>query len=169
MFWSLLTSIHLLPAFFAGIAPLEHADDAGKHTSDTRAAVSVPRLICKVEPEYSEEARNSGHQGTVVLYLEVDPSGKPRNLRVIRKLGLGLDEKAIEAVGKWKFLPGYKDGGPVTSAATVEVNFRLLPDMNSLIERARKGEIAAQFELGLMYYRGEGGAGRLSRGGPVVP
>jgi TonB family protein len=88
--------------------------------------VTAPSLLFKVEPEYSEEARKAKYQGTVVLYVEVDPSGKARNLRVIRSLGLGLDEKAIEAVNKWRFKPGYKDGRPVTVAATIEVNFRLL-------------------------------------------
>jgi TonB family protein len=88
--------------------------------------VTAPALLFKVEPEYSEEARKAKYQGTVVLYVEVDPSGKARNLRVLRSLGLGLDEKAIEAVNKWKFKPGYKDGKAVTVAATIEVNFRLL-------------------------------------------
>lgn len=88
--------------------------------------VTQPTLLQKVEPEYSEEARKAKYQGTVVLYVEVDPSGRPRNLRVVRSLGLGLDEKAIEAVNKWKFRPGLKDGKPVTVAATIEVNFRLL-------------------------------------------
>jgi protein TonB len=88
--------------------------------------VSAPALLYKVEPEYSEEARKAKYQGTVVLYVEVDPSGKAVNPKVVRSLGLGLDEKAIEAVRKWKFKPGYKDGKPVTVAATIEVNFRLL-------------------------------------------
>jgi len=88
--------------------------------------VTSPQLVYKVEPEYSEEARKAKYQGTVVLYVEVDPTGRPQNLRVVRSLGLGLDEKAIEAVNKWKFRPGYKDGKPVTVAATIEVNFRLL-------------------------------------------
>ena len=88
--------------------------------------VTAPALLYKVEPEYSEEARKAKYQGTVVLYVEVDPNGKARNLRVVKSLGLGLDEKAIEAVNKWKFRPGYKDGKPVTVAATIEVNFRLL-------------------------------------------
>ncbi|MCL5746432.1 MAG: energy transducer TonB, partial [Acidobacteria bacterium] len=56
--------------------------------------VTAPTLLYKVEPEYSEEARKAKYQGTVVLYVEVDPSGHARNLRVIRSLGLGLDEKA---------------------------------------------------------------------------
>ncbi len=88
--------------------------------------VSAPVLLYKKEPEYSEEARKAKYQGTVVLYVEIDPSGKATNMRVVRSLGLGLDEKAMEAVKLWKFKPGAKDGKPVTVAATIEVNFRLL-------------------------------------------
>ena len=87
---------------------------------------SAPVVLHKVEPEYSEEARKAKYQGTVLLYIEVDPSGKAVNIKVQRSLGLGLDEKAMEAVKQWKFKPGYKDGKPVTVAATIEVNFRLL-------------------------------------------
>lgn len=88
--------------------------------------VSAPALVFKVEPEYSEEARKAKFQGTVVLYVVVDEKGMPRDLKVVRPLGLGLDEKAIEAVTKWRFKPGFKDGKPVAVAATIEVNFRLL-------------------------------------------
>ena len=88
--------------------------------------VSAPTLLFKKEPEYSEEARKAKYQGTVVLYVEVDANGRATNIHVQRSLGLGLDEKAIEAVRQWKFKPGYKDGRPVTVAATIEVNFRLL-------------------------------------------
>lgn len=88
--------------------------------------VSAPVLLSKKEPEYSEEARKAKYSGTVLLYVEIDQSGRATNIRVQRSLGLGLDEKAIEAVRQWKFRPGYKDGRPVVVAATVEVNFRLL-------------------------------------------
>lgn len=88
--------------------------------------VSAPSVIFKVEPEYSEEARKAKFQGTVVLFVVVDEKGNPKDLRVIRPLGLGLDQKAIEAVEKWKFRPGMKDGKPVPVQATIEVNFRLL-------------------------------------------
>jgi TonB family protein len=88
--------------------------------------VTAPVVLYKKEPEYSEEARKAKYQGTVVLYIEVDPSGRAVNPRVVRSLGLGLDEKAMEAVRQWKFKPGYRDGKPVTVAATIEVNFRLL-------------------------------------------
>lgn len=88
--------------------------------------VSAPQLVFKVEPEYSEEARKAKFQGTVVLYVVVDEKGYPRDLKVVRPLGLGLDQKAIEAVQKWRFKPGLKDGKPVPVAAQIEVNFRLL-------------------------------------------
>ena len=88
--------------------------------------VSAPQLVFKVEPEYSEEARKAKFQGTVVLYVVVDEKGQPRDLKVVRPLGLGLDQKAIEAVQKWRFKPGLKDGRPVSVSAQIEVNFRLL-------------------------------------------
>jgi periplasmic protein TonB len=88
--------------------------------------VSQPSLLFKIEPEYSEEARKAKYQGTVTLSVIVDENGKPRDVRVIRALGLGLDEKAIEAVQKWRFKPAQKDGKPVAVIATIEVNFRLL-------------------------------------------
>lgn len=88
--------------------------------------VSAPSVLYKVEPEYSEEARKAKWQGTVVLSLVVDESGKAQGIKVVRSLGLGLDQKAIEAVEKWKFKPGMKDGKSVPVIATIEVNFRLL-------------------------------------------
>ncbi len=87
--------------------------------------VSAPVLLWKVEPEYTEEARAAKYQGTVLLYIEVGPDGHAHNMRVIRSLGLGLDQKAIQAVSQWKFKPGAKEGQPVTVQATIEVNFRL--------------------------------------------
>jgi TonB family protein len=88
--------------------------------------VTAPQLVSKIEPEYSEEARKAKYQGTVTLYIQVDAQGKAINMRVLHSLGLGLDEKAMEAVKKWKFKPGTKDGKPVTVEAQIEVNFRLL-------------------------------------------
>ncbi|HKW99882.1 MAG TPA: energy transducer TonB [Bryobacteraceae bacterium] len=88
--------------------------------------VSAPVVLYKVDPEYSEEARKAKYSGTVVLQLVVDSTGRARDIRVVRSLGLGLDEKAIEAVNKWKFRPGYRNGQPVAVQATIEVNFRLL-------------------------------------------
>jgi TonB family protein len=88
--------------------------------------VTAPQIVHKIEPEYSEEARAAKYQGSVVLYVEIGPDGKARNMRVERGLGLGLDQKAIDAVSQWQFQPGMKDGLPVIVQATIEVNFRLL-------------------------------------------
>ncbi|HVT92727.1 MAG TPA: TonB family protein [Bryobacteraceae bacterium] len=88
--------------------------------------VSSPLPIFKPDPDYSEEARKAKFQGTVVLAIIVDEKGLPRDVRVVRPLGLGLDQKAIEAVQRWRFRPGMKDGKPVPVQATIEVNFRLL-------------------------------------------
>ena len=79
-----------------------------------------------MEPKYSEEARQAGLEGAVLLRVEISPDGKATNMRVIRPLGLGLEEKAMEAVALWQFRPGRKDGQPVTVEAQIEVNFRLL-------------------------------------------
>jgi TonB family protein len=88
--------------------------------------VSAPSVRSKVEPEYAEEARLARLQGTVVLTLVVGEDGTPRNVVVTRPLGLGLDDKAVEAVSKWKFKPGMRGDEAVPVIATIEVNFRLL-------------------------------------------
>lgn len=87
--------------------------------------VSAPRVIYSPDPEFSEEARKAKFQGTVVLSLIVGPDGKPHDVRVHRSLGMGLDEKALEAIQRWKFEPGRKDGIAVAVVVNVEVNFHL--------------------------------------------
>jgi protein TonB len=87
--------------------------------------VSAPVALYDPEPEYSEEARKAKYQGSVVLWVVIDASGHPREIRVQRSLGMGLDEKAIEAVRNWMFTPAKKDGQPVAVQVNIEVNFRL--------------------------------------------
>jgi len=87
--------------------------------------VLAPSVLSKVEPEYSEAARGAGLQGTVVVSMVVDEEGNTKDLKVIQALGLGLDQKAIEAFQKWKFRPGMADGHAVAVQATLQVNFRL--------------------------------------------
>jgi TonB family protein len=84
-----------------------------------------PRVIYGPDPEFSEEARKAKYQGTCVLGVIVDPNGLPTNIRVITSLGMGLDEKAIEAVKTWRFEPAMKDGHPVPYAISLEVDFHL--------------------------------------------
>jgi TonB family protein len=88
--------------------------------------VSQPSILFKVEPEYSEEARKAKWQGTVNLSVVISEFGEPVNLKVTNSLGLGLDQQAIEAVQRWVFKPGRKDGQPVAVYATIQVTFKLL-------------------------------------------
>jgi TonB family protein len=88
--------------------------------------VSAPIPIYKPEPAYSEEARKAKYQGTVVLWIVVDAQGNVSpDIRVVKPLGLGLDEKAVEAVRTWKFKPGMRAGVPVPVKVMVEITFRL--------------------------------------------
>jgi len=91
-----------------------------------RPGVTAPVLIRKYEPEYSEEARKVKFQGMVLLAVTVDAQGHTAGVRVLHRLGLGLDDKAVEAVRKWQFRPATQDGQPVEAETEVEVVFRLL-------------------------------------------
>jgi TonB family protein len=109
--------------------------------------VRPPTIISKIEPQYSEEARKAGLQGTVLLKIVVDPDGKPTDPKVLRSLGLGLDEQAIVAVNNWQFQPGVKDGQPVPVQAQVEVNFRLL-EKGSTLARSHLAHVEFQLPPG---------------------
>jgi TonB family protein len=87
--------------------------------------VTAPKVVAKIEPQYTEEARDAKIQGTTLLSVDIDPSGMATNIQVQRSLEPGLDQKAIDAVRQWHFQPGTKDGVPVTVRASIEVNFRL--------------------------------------------
>lgn len=87
--------------------------------------VSKPVVLYSVDPEFSEEARKAKFSGNVMVYLWVDQDGKPSHIRVVRGVGMGLDEKAIEAVRQYRFKPAMKDGKPVTVDLYFEVNFQI--------------------------------------------
>jgi len=87
--------------------------------------VSAPRPIFTPEPEFSEEARKAKYQGVVVLNIVVGTDGRVHNPRVVRSLGMGLDEKAMEGVKTWKFDPSKKDGRAVAVEMNIEVAFNL--------------------------------------------
>lgn len=88
--------------------------------------VSSPVVLYQPEPEFSEEARKAKFSGDVKVYLLVEPDGKPSHVRVVRGVGMGLDEKAVEAVRQYRFKPAMKDGKPVTVDLYVDVNFQIL-------------------------------------------
>lgn len=107
-----------------GVGP-GHGGGFGGGAYHVGGGVRPPRPIYKVEPEFSEEARKNKLQGVVVLRVIIDKDGKPQDIRVQRSLGMGLDEKAIDAVKQWRFDPGTKDGQPVPVEVSMEVSFRL--------------------------------------------
>jgi TonB family protein len=84
-----------------------------------------PTLLDAPPPEYTDEARRAELEGAVAVSLVVGENGKARDLHVVRPLGLGLDEKAIEAVSRWRFAPAVLNGHGMAVPATVEVTFRL--------------------------------------------
>ena len=90
-----------------------------------RGGVSAPRAITAPDPEYSELARKTKFSGTTVLWLIVNTKGEPQDIHTVRPLGLGLDEKALDAISTWRFEPAKKDGEPVAVMINVEVSFRL--------------------------------------------
>jgi TonB family protein len=102
-----------------------HGGGSGGGVFRVGGGVSAPRPIYDPDPNYTEEARLAKFQGVVLLSIIVGPDGRPRDVRVQRSVGMGLDEKAIEAVRQWKFEPAMKDGHPVSVQVNIEVNFRL--------------------------------------------
>jgi len=87
--------------------------------------VSAPEVMHSVEPEFTEEARKANFQGTVSIELIVDSQGNPQDVRVVRRLGMGLDQKAVDAVRQYRFRPAMYQGHPVAVQMIVEVDFRL--------------------------------------------
>ncbi|MCU1336325.1 MAG: TonB family protein [Bryobacterales bacterium] len=85
-----------------------------------------PVLLHKEEPEYSEDARKARFQGTVTLLIDVGLDGRPTNIRVTQGVGLGLDERAVDAVTHWRFSPAVAGDRPVVAPALIEVGFHLL-------------------------------------------
>jgi protein TonB len=88
--------------------------------------ITRPEVVRKVEPDYTDEAKESGIEGRIVLRVMIASDGNPSDIAVVRPLGYGLDEKAVEALRQWVFRPATKDGKPVDFEASVEMNFRLL-------------------------------------------
>jgi TonB family protein len=94
--------------------------------SASAPGVTTPRPIYRAEPRYTDDARASKLEGSVLLSIVINEKGRPEEIKVTRSLEPGLDEQAIEAVQQWQFTPGMKDGSPIAVTAVIEVNFRLL-------------------------------------------
>lgn len=117
-----------------------------------------PKAIYMPAAEYTDEARKARLQGTCVVTLVVGIDGKPSNIVVTKKLGMGLDERAVEAVGRWKFQPGMRNGRPTISHLTLSLKFELFGgDVGKyfdLSEKAKAGDPAAEFQLANAFFDG---------------
>jgi TonB family protein len=162
----------LLFALTNAAATAQTADSATAQAPDAASTLGVykvgngvtaPRAIYMPNPDFSQEARDAHYQGTCVLALIVGADGLPHNIRVTAHLGMGLDEKAVEAVQKWRFEPGRKNGEPVAVRIAVEVEFHLYgkndpgddPRVAELKRKADAGDAHAQLDLAHVYFEGK--------------
>lgn len=140
------------------VLPRNAPANAVNNRTASTAAETAPRAIYAPEVEYTEEARQAKLEGVCVLSLIVGVDGKPSNIVVTKKLGMGLDEKAVEAVRKSRFEPGRRYGRPVATRLTLNVQFKLF-GLNTekyfeLSEKAKAGDAAAEFELANAFLQG---------------
>jgi len=133
--WSAIASVLLLSSIMLHPLPVQeggHGTELGQNPSAGQNVpyrvggdVSAPVLIHSVDPEYTETARKNKVEGNVLLNIWVDSNGNPNHIHVIRGLGAGLDEKALEAVRQYRFKPAMKDGKPVRVELNLDLNFTL--------------------------------------------
>jgi TonB family protein len=120
------TALALVLVAVVALVPLAALGQKENKVHKVGDGVTAPRLISKVEPQYTEEARDAKIEGVTILTVEVTEAGTPENIKVKVSLDPGLDLNAIAALSQWRFDPATKDGKPVRVGATVEVNFRLM-------------------------------------------
>ena len=141
-----------------GMVPTRIGSSPGSATSKSADAETPPRAIFSPEAEYTEEARAAKFEGTCVVQLIVGTDGKPSNIVVTKKVGYGMDERAVAAVSKWKFEPGRRNGRPVPSRLSLSLQFKIFgadtQKYLKLSEKARSGDPAAEFELANAFFEG---------------
>lgn len=157
------TAIESAKHFAAAKAKAAEKSAAIEKASAARSAsmnMVPPRLIYSPQAEYTEEARQARRGGVCVLSFVIGVDGKPANIVVTKRLGMGLDEKAIEVVKNSKYAPAMRNGYPVPIRMNLTVNFALVgaesADLIALSERAKAGDPSAEFELATAFLEGRG-------------
>jgi TonB family protein len=123
----------LAGAAIAAALPFDVTPQADATTADATKekiyhvgnGVTPPALTYSVDAKFSKKAKDAKYQGVSVVSCIVDTHGMPQHVRTVRKLGMGLDEKALEAVRQYRFKPGTLNGKPVAVVITIEVNFHI--------------------------------------------
>jgi TonB family protein len=124
----------------------------------TALAETPPKAIYSPSVEYTDRARAARLEGICTVSLVVGIDGRPSNVVVTKKLGMGLDERVVETVSHWKFEPGHRNGRPVISHLTMNLQFKLFGADNQkffdLSEKANSGDANAEFELANAFFQG---------------
>jgi TonB family protein len=127
-------------------------------TQVNSATDTPPRAIYSTEVEYTDEARQAKFEGSCLVSMIINPDGTPSNVVVTKKIGMGMDERIVETIGKWKFEPGRHSGKPVMSHLDLTLTFKLFgantAKLLDLSEKARGGDPAAEFELANAFFEG---------------
>ncbi len=130
--------------------------DTPTHAGSTE---TPPKAIYSRQVEYTAQARDAKLEGICTVSLVVGIDGKPGNVVVVKKLGMGLDERAVEAVRQWRFEPGRRNGKPVISQLKLDLQFRLFgadtQKFFDLSEKANSGDANAEFELANAFFQGK--------------
>ncbi|MFI5114047.1 MAG: TonB family protein [Terriglobales bacterium] len=135
---------------------------AGKSATAPKEDVKVipPHAVYDPNPQYTQEARRAGHQGTCILSFTVGTDGLPRDIKMVRGVGTELDDLAVATVRTWRFEPARKDGKPVEAQIKTQVKFRLhggsADKMAKLWDRSDKSDPKADLELSKAYFEGRG-------------
>jgi len=108
-----------VPGSVAPLVPPPPADEAIPY----RPEMARPRIVTRVEPHYTEMARKARLQGTVIVSAVIDVDGRVRDVQILKRLGMGLDAEAADAVAQWRFTPATLNGRPVKVLYTLTVNF----------------------------------------------
>ena len=113
------------PVASLSLVGAQKRDSTAEQVFRAGGGVTPPKVIYSPDPAYTKSARMAKYQGTCILSFIVGSDGQPRDIKIVRAIGKGLDAKAVEAVSTWKFEPGTKDGKPVAVVVNVEVQFHL--------------------------------------------
>ncbi len=111
-------------------APDEYLEASGvsignsPETGDAR--LTLPRVVLRVNPAYTEAARKAKVSATVQVGVTITADGRVRDARVVQGPGMGLNERALRAVALWRFEPARKEGKPFSTPAAIEITFRML-------------------------------------------
>jgi TonB family protein len=134
------------------------AAPAGGASKGSVPVETPPTPIYSPDAAYTDAARAAKFEGSCVVVVTVGIDGKPSNVMVTKKIGMGMDERAVETVRRWKFDPGRRYGKPVVSRLHLTLNFKLIGNDSQkfidLSQKAQSGDPAAEFELANAFFEG---------------